>query len=278
MPAPPPPALQTAAIEGSTEEVERLLAEGANIEEKGGEFGWTALHAACSPVIPTGEEALVVQLLLDYNADVSSKDTDGGTPLHATAKWGSEAAAGLLLRYNADVSVQDILGKTPLHYAAHNDDSVLVAGLLLAEGADVSAKDKSGATPLHFAATYGEELMAELLLQNKADVSVQTTTTKSTPLHYAARFNRMLVVDLLLAAGADVSVKDSCRLDVRVRNTPREEAMLHSHHHIAATIEAVEVSRAKDVAFSMGLAERLGAQSCVNALDAEMLRLVLDNV
>jgi len=241
MAAPPPPALQTAALEGSTAEVERLLAEGANIEEKGGRFAWTALHAACSPSrcspsTSTGE-ALVVQLLLDHNADVSSKDKNGATPLHSTATWGSEAAAGLLLRYNADVS----------------------------------AKEKYGQTPLHNAATYGEELVAELLLQNNADVSAKDRFGR-TPLHNAVRYDRVLVVELLLAEGADVSVKDRCG------NTPREDATRRSHHQIAAMIEAVEESRAKCVAFSMGLEERLGAQSCVHALDAEMLRLVLDNV
>ena len=153
-----------------TEEVEKLLAEGADVEEKGGPFEGTALHDACFLSISTGD-GLVAQLLLDHNADVSAKDMDGATPLHNAAVRGH----------------------------------VLVAGLLLAQGADVSVKD-------------------------------------------------------------------------RFRNTPRELATLHSHNQIASMIEAEEGRQGRRVAFAMGLKERLGAQSCVHTLDADMLRLVLEHV
>jgi len=196
----PDPALLTAAWRGSLEEVGKLLAEGADIEEKGGELEWTALHAAAV----FGDNPLVVRLLLDRGADVAARDKYASAPLHHAALADSEAEAGLLLDYNADVRARDSTGNTPLHHAAIYG-STRVARLLLAKGADVSAKNCAG-------------------------------------------------------------------------RTPRENATLCSHLQISAMIEAEEVSRAKWLAFAMGLQERLGAASCVNVLDEGVVRLVLEHV
>ena len=209
---PPKPALWTAVSRGSLEEVGKLLAEGADIEEKGGEFEWTALHAAV--LIPV--DPLVVRLLLASGADVDARDIYGMTPLHHAVHAGSEAEAvcsvvkaGLLLDYNADVSARNRGENTPLHYAAL-EDNVLVVELLLAKGADVFAKNCGGLTPRQVA--------------------------------------------------THCSHRD---LDDRLQ--------------ISAMIEAEE-SRAKWLAFSMGLQERLGAASCVNVLDEGVVRLVLEHV
>ena len=50
--SPRDPALHTAASWEMMGEVKRLLAEGADIEEKGGRFECTALHAASAPPGP----------------------------------------------------------------------------------------------------------------------------------------------------------------------------------------------------------------------------------
>jgi ankyrin repeat protein len=53
-----------------------------------------------------GHEA-VVKLLLDKNADVESKDTNGRTPLSWAAEEGHEAVVKLLLDKNADIESKD---------------------------------------------------------------------------------------------------------------------------------------------------------------------------
>ena len=60
-------------------------------------------------------------------------------------------------------------------------------------------------------------------------------------------------------------------------NTPQDVATSHSHPHVATILKAGAV-RAKCVAFAMGLQGRLGAGSWVHALDAEMVRKVLEQV
>ena len=126
-------ALWTAAKEGRAGDVERLLAEGAYIDEEGGPFGCTALTiAACM-----GKER-VVGLLLDHRADVLARDQQGATPLHAAATWGHEAVALLLLIHNSDIFATDSIGNTPLHAAMlHRNQHI--ARLLLDHQADLSA-------------------------------------------------------------------------------------------------------------------------------------------
>ena len=74
------PALCTAAAAGRTTEVRRLLAAGADIEERSPYAGCTPLHCAAN----FGRVA-VVRLLLIKGADMSAKALDG-TPLQ-WARW-----------------------------------------------------------------------------------------------------------------------------------------------------------------------------------------------
>ena len=69
------PALWSAANHGKTEEVRRLLKEGADIEEKLGPRASSALHAA----VYQNREA-VLRLLLDSGADWQANTIDGSTP------------------------------------------------------------------------------------------------------------------------------------------------------------------------------------------------------
>jgi ankyrin repeat protein len=75
----------------------------------------------------------VVQVLLEYGADVSGEDGTGRTPLHEAAKRGHAEVtlpARLLLAHGADVSARDHAGFTPLHYASSRDNETVVQMLL----------------------------------------------------------------------------------------------------------------------------------------------------
>jgi hypothetical protein len=60
----------------------------------------------------------VVRLLLEHEADVDAKDTDGGTALYQAAWNGHEAVVRLLLEHEADVDAKDTDGGAALRRAA----------------------------------------------------------------------------------------------------------------------------------------------------------------
>jgi len=59
----------------------------------------------------------------------------------------------LLIAKGADISAKNKNGCTPLHAAALGDQKEVVE-LLIAKGANINAKDNDGHTPLHTAAGY----------------------------------------------------------------------------------------------------------------------------
>ncbi|MFN2375243.1 MAG: ankyrin repeat domain-containing protein [Candidatus Binatia bacterium] len=154
----------------SPEMVEVLLAAGAVV---GGQDtdGETALHHAASATnrasavyfstshrpedVEWRRQAFARQTeslrqLLAAGADVSLRNRDGATPLHAAARAGNVPAIELLLQRKADVRATDAKGATPLHYAAEGG-SVEATDLLLKAGADVNALTADGESPSSWA-------------------------------------------------------------------------------------------------------------------------------
>ena len=86
--------------------------------------------------------------------------------IHDAAKAGDLATVTALLNANPNlVSSKDSDGDTPLHIAAYKGYKD-IAKLLLGKGADVNAKNEDGDTPLHMAADKGNKDVAELLRQH----------------------------------------------------------------------------------------------------------------
>jgi ankyrin repeat protein len=115
--------LHDAAENGRTDEVKRLLDQGADVNGKGMLGGYTALMLAA-----VKGHAEVVKLLIDKGADVNAKDT--------------------------------IFGITALMVAVNN---MQIVKLLIDKGADVHAKNMSGKTALMLAEMKGKTAVADLL-------------------------------------------------------------------------------------------------------------------
>jgi hypothetical protein len=115
---------------------------------------------------------------------VSSRNSDGFTPLYSAADSGHTDVAELLLANGAEVDATAKWGETPLAQAAARGHNEMVK-LLLARGADVNAKDSADSTPLHRAAMAGRKDVAQLLLANKANASAKDFKSM-TPLDWAA--------------------------------------------------------------------------------------------
>lgn len=83
----------------------------------------TAMHLAILGSKNDGsqqEYLKIVKLLLEANADVDAKDSDGQTPMHYAVKYFDSDARKLLLREgNPDVGIRDVNGDCPLQTAAN---------------------------------------------------------------------------------------------------------------------------------------------------------------
>ncbi|KAE9616444.1 putative Arf GTPase activating protein [Lupinus albus] len=74
--------------------------------------GWSLLHLACH-----SDSALMIELLLQFGADVNMCDYHGRTPLHLCISSGKNPLAKFLLRRGAKPSVKDAGGLTVLERA-----------------------------------------------------------------------------------------------------------------------------------------------------------------
>ncbi|KAJ6586047.1 ankyrin repeat-containing domain protein [Mycena capillaripes] len=195
-------ALQAASAFGHREIVQKLLANGADINALGGTCG-TALYAAS-----TNGHKEVIRLLLENGADVNVGSNDYATALHGAAEHGNEEVVRMLVTNGANVNAQDQLGGTALQSASAFGHREIVQELLL-NGADVNALGGEHRTALYAASRKGHTEVVRLLIENGADVNVRDHHASA--LHGAAergdRGNEE-IVEMLLANGANVNAQD----------------------------------------------------------------------
>lgn len=124
--------------------VRRLLGLGADPNAPGRYL----LHVAARTGYP-GRHDLVLALL-EGGADVTLRDDNGNTALHAAVSWRAHDIefALALLRAGAEVDALNDAGVTPLHMAVETG-SPAHANALLQAGADANAPTPDGDAPLH---------------------------------------------------------------------------------------------------------------------------------
>ena len=105
--------LHRAADEGNVDQIQSLIASGADINAKN-ERGETPLHKA---VLGRGDHKSLVRLLVAHGANPNAKDQIGNTPLYKVAQWASIDVAEVLISAGADVNAKNKDGKTPLTMA-----------------------------------------------------------------------------------------------------------------------------------------------------------------
>ncbi len=122
------PPLHWAAARGYAAIVERLLHNGADLEQRD-LIGRTALHRGA-------RHPEVVQLLLRGGADVTATDAFDNTALHLGVRY--QPVVEMLLDAGADVNVRNHVERSPLDYAIRNGESrynLAIIERLLAAGA-----------------------------------------------------------------------------------------------------------------------------------------------
>ncbi|XP_049836769.1 ankyrin repeat domain-containing protein 65-like [Schistocerca gregaria] len=150
--------LMRAAQEGTVEELQELLAAGADVGSRDKNvLRQTALHYAAAK-----GHVEVVKCLLEGGAEVDSRDTWQETPLHKAAYNGHTAMVQFLVASSADPNASNCCGCMPLHFAADRGHTETTAALLEA-GADRLASDKDGNTPKYFAERKNNQQLVEML-------------------------------------------------------------------------------------------------------------------
>ncbi|KAK8655319.1 hypothetical protein V6N13_107901 [Hibiscus sabdariffa] len=102
--------------------------------------------------------------LVSTSEGQTTNDLDGCTLLHLACETGDIGMIELLLQYGANINVMDSRGQTPLHRCILKGKAAL-AKLLLTRGADPQAVSREGKTPLELAVEsdfYDGEVLALL--------------------------------------------------------------------------------------------------------------------
>ncbi|CAB1312976.1 unnamed protein product, partial [Coregonus sp. 'balchen'] len=146
--------------------------------------------------------------------------------LHHAALTGTTELLSLLLEAQATVDIKDTNGMRPLHYAAWQGkaDSVLLllrAGasseMLLQHQSNPCLLNKANKTPLDLACEFGRLKCVKppvcvyfvLRLLLKAGIDINRATKAGTSLHEAALYGKTEVVRLLLDAGINVNLRNT---------------------------------------------------------------------
>ena len=224
--------IHAAVRSGDLDEVVELIGSGADIESFDAN-GWSPLHIATSR---DSMDILTYLLCQNPNLEICGEQTNERTPLLYAALNGQADAIELLLEFGANVHTRDGHGYTPILAAADKRHAEAVrkllrgganpndmtkfskSALLLAcgagewrlptlralieGGANVKPQHPNGFTPIHDIANFGsEDEMAYLIEQGCESDSPQHDG--STALAIAIQKSKRECVRLLLDAGAD---------------------------------------------------------------------------
>lgn len=156
-------AIHDAARAGDLERVQKLVVQGADVNEKAVRDETALMLAALAG---QGE---IVNYLLQRGANIDARNASGMTTLHAAAYAGQTEIVSLLIAKGADVNdAANVYKVSPLHVASEENHLETVK-LLLQKGADVSAVERHGFNAMTRAGFREQWEILELLLANGAD-------------------------------------------------------------------------------------------------------------
>jgi excisionase family DNA binding protein len=260
-----------AAYEGNTVQVQALIDEGANVNEKDA-AGRTPLMIAANR-----GHTYVVQLLLDCGADANAVDNAGLTAIQAAESRGFQRIVSLLKKFStvpataqAGASAKSSTGapRLSLHRAVDEGDFAALKSLIEA-GADLNARSSDEWTPLMLATIKGHTEMVEALLKNGADSNARNRKGW-TALMFAVSMSDADTTRILLSRGANINARDkegktalmqaaneNNRDSVKVLLEEGADVNLEDH----AGESALDIARRRGYAEIVEMLRKSGAQS-----------------
>jgi ankyrin repeat protein len=217
------------------DDVELLIDYGASVNQPDLVSKETPLHVA----VNRGVTAVnIVELLLDSQADITARDNNGDTPVHAAASNMSARTVQILLDRNPRVlNARNKLGESPLHRGA-STDAVDVVEVLLQKGARIDAKNNSGHAPLHVAAARNNPQVARILIMYGASLELRDRAGR-TPLQVASANGNHVLTKILIGVGVNKAAKDYGNLTARDIAEMRKDGATVAEFHRAHTPEEV---------------------------------------
>lgn len=179
------------AVEAGNRSAVALFMDAKTSTEIRDNRGWTPLMTAAFH----GRDE-IIELLIQYDADVNALDDGGNNALHWAAFGGHTACAKRLIRHQIQIDQQNSFGWTPLTQAALRNHPDIVK-LLIDSGANLNISTDNGYTPLHQAVSSNYPEIVKLLLEGGADQALRTAEG-DTPYMLAVRNKRDAMTGLLM--------------------------------------------------------------------------------
>ncbi|KAJ5634938.1 uncharacterized protein N7484_008251 [Penicillium longicatenatum] len=149
----------------------------------------------------------IMEMLLDLDANVNAKNSEGGTPLiQATRREDLAAIQMLLNRRDLDLHRQDRKGSMALHIAVRRNHPQIVDLLLSSVRLDINCQDSQGNTAFWWATALGHSEISEKLLDDgNLDPNIQGSSQfnrrwLTPPLYKAVMSNNVPLVSRMLTA------------------------------------------------------------------------------
>lgn len=146
----------------------------------------------------------VVKQMLEQGISADSVDVNGITPLMVSAKLNRLDIVQLLLQYKANVHAQDKRQHTALHWLSNSTEIAIV---LLDHNANINSQNSYLDTPLHIAISLNHANIIKLFVQKNANINISNELLQ-TPLMMAAEKNSKEIVELLIENGANLYAQD----------------------------------------------------------------------
>ena len=150
-----------ASENGDSSTVQKLLNEGANVNESDNTGMTPLMHAL------QNNNTALVEYLLKKGANVNIKNKYGYTALYYATE--NVNFVKTLIDQGADVNLGDNYKRTPIMNAI-SSENIEVIKLLIESGANLNAKDYAGFTPLMFTSS---PKIVEMLIDKGADVNLK---------------------------------------------------------------------------------------------------------
>ena len=203
-------ALHTASAEGDLAKMQKLIENGANVNEiryntpqimfyQPYEYQATPLMSAAYK-----GQTQAVQFLIENGADINYRDEYnwGHTALMIATYQGHEEIVDVLLANNAEYNLNEAMTMAIVF------NRVEAFRKAVNEGADIySINPYTGFTPLMVSAKNNYFEITQILLAYGVDITIKNPSTSMTAFMYAVQEGNFEIVELLLNSGADVNEK-----------------------------------------------------------------------